>query len=103
MVADIMELNGWDTYFLGGNVPENDLCHLLDQKHPDVLCLSLAVFHNYPTLLRTVESIQERYPELPLIVGGQGFLWGGRDIGERFPMVRYLPSLSALEEHLALL
>lgn len=103
MVADIMELNGWDTYFLGANVPENDLCRLLDQKRPDVLCLSLAVFHNYPNLLRAVENLRARYAELPIIVGGQGFLWGGHDIGERFPLVSYLPSLSALEEHLALM
>ena len=32
MVADIFELNGWDTYFLGSNVPTNELVKFIDRK-----------------------------------------------------------------------
>ena len=37
MVADFMELAGWDSYFLGGNTPTGDILSLIAEKKPTVL------------------------------------------------------------------
>ncbi|MBU0936730.1 MAG: cobalamin-dependent protein [Spirochaetes bacterium] len=98
MVADIFEMQGWDGYFLGANTPQTDLFSLLDSKKPDVLALSLSITQNFTILYTSIELLRQRYPELPIMVGGQAFLQGGRDIGERYPGVMLVSSLSGLEQ-----
>ncbi|MBV5326804.1 MAG: cobalamin-dependent protein, partial [Chlorobium sp.] len=46
MVADIFELHGWDTHFLGVNTPINELLACIDEIKPDLIGLSLAVYFN---------------------------------------------------------
>ena len=43
MVADIFELNGWDSYFLGANTPTSSLIDMISRTEPDIVGLSLAV------------------------------------------------------------
>ncbi|MCA1785919.1 MAG: cobalamin-dependent protein, partial [Desulfobacteraceae bacterium] len=50
MVADIFELNGWDSQFLGANTPvDHMLAHIQDEK-PDLVGLSVSVYFNMPAL-----------------------------------------------------
>lgn len=100
MVADIMELNGWDGYFLGANTPVTDLLSLLDEKQPDLLALSLSIYTNLPALLDSVAVVRQTFPLLPVIVGGQAFRWGGHDALTRFPDVACLESIHQMEEML---
>lgn len=97
MVADIFELNGWDGYFLGANSPLEQLYSAIEEKQPEVLALSLSVCFNFDQLYRALDALRGRYPHLPIMVGGQAFLWGGSDIGQRFPGVTYVANLSELE------
>ena len=73
MVADILELNGWDCHFLRGSVPLSELLSLLDDMQPDLLCFSLSVYSALPHLLELLDHVKIRFPELPIIVGGQAF------------------------------
>lgn len=97
MVADIFELNGWRGYFLGASTPVGDLLGLIDSKRPDVAALSLTVFLGIDDLVRAACAIRMAFPELPILVGGQAFRWGGRERAERIPGVRYLSGVSELE------
>lgn len=46
MVADFMEMDGWDTYYLGANVPLTALIQALEEHHPHILCISATMtFH----------------------------------------------------------
>ncbi|MEI6412961.1 MAG: cobalamin-dependent protein [Pseudomonadota bacterium] len=96
MVADIFELNGWRGYFLGANTPPGDLLVLIREKHPDVVALSLAVHFNLESLLQTATTVRTEFPEMPILVGGQAFHWGGREQVEQIAGVRYLGSLDEL-------
>lgn len=100
MVADIFELHGWDGYFLGANTPVDDLLQMLADKKPDLLGLSLSVSFNMPNLYAVLERIEAAFPELPVIVGGQAFRWGGTDIGQRYPRATYLASLDHLQQYI---
>ncbi|MFW6197175.1 MAG: cobalamin B12-binding domain-containing protein [Thermoplasmatota archaeon] len=98
MVADFFELNGWDGYFVGANTPVKDLIDLIDEKKPEILGLSLAMYFNLPDLLDTIEKIREEYSDLKIIVGGQAFRDGGSDVLDDFDDVEYISSLDRLEE-----
>jgi MerR family transcriptional regulator, light-induced transcriptional regulator len=98
MVADILELHGWDGYFLGANTPPEELLKLIDEKKPDLIGLSLAIYSNLDNLLRVVEMVQTNSRGLPIIVGGQAFRWGGAEAISKYPAVQYVSSLSDLEK-----
>ena len=97
MVADIFELHGWDGYFLGANTPPDELIRLIDDKKPNLLGLSLAVYFNLDNLLRVVEMVRATFQDLPILVGGQAFRWGGADQILQYNQVAYLSSLRDLE------
>jgi methanogenic corrinoid protein MtbC1 len=97
MVADTMELNGWDAYFLGANTPLDDLQDLIAQKRPELVALSLSVYFNMPALRRAVEAIGEAFPAQRIIVGGQAFRWAGPRAAEQLSGAEYVPSLEQLE------
>jgi methanogenic corrinoid protein MtbC1 len=97
MVADLFELNGWRGYFLGANTPVRDVKALIEEKHPDVVALSVAVAFSLDTLISAAAEIRAAFPDMPILVGGQAFRWGGGERIGRLPGVRCLTSLSELE------
>ncbi len=97
MVADFLELNGWHAYFLGANTPVRDLVELIEEKKPNFAALSLSLYFNLPKLYKTIEAIRSHQPELPLLVGGQAFRWGGQELQNSYEGVKLLHSLDELE------
>ncbi len=97
MVADIFELHGWDSFFLGANTPTPDLIDLIGRTDPDIVGLSLAVRSRLPLLHDAIDRIRAHFPEVRVIVGGQAFRFGGADgFGER-PGVACIGSVDELE------
>src|SRR5208283_5572719 len=97
MVADFFELNGWRGYFLGANTQVQKVQELVAEKRPNVVALSVASLFGMDALVHAATEIRAAFPEVPVLVGGQGFLWGGRAQVEHLPGVRYLTSLGELE------
>jgi len=100
MVADIFEMNGWDAYFLGANTPAHDLMELIDRKSPELIGLSLSIYFNIENLRMVLDSIHERFPNRPVLVGGQAFRWEETNVLKGYPDVEYIPNLTALEGYL---
>ncbi len=98
MVADLFEKNGWDTFFLGANMPVNDLITYIRNMKPDMLALSLSVYFNLSSLENMLFRIRSVFPELPVITGGQGFRDGGKEILLKFNNVTFIDDLYSLEE-----
>ena len=59
MVADIMELNGWDGYFLGANTPHEDMAQLIQEVQPDLVGFSLSILANIDGLKRSIEIVTD--------------------------------------------
>ena len=98
MVADICELNGWDTDFLGANTPvDHMLKHIQDTK-PDLVGLSLSVYFNMASLQNGIEAIRSDFKNLDIFVGGQAFQWGGKDLIKQHTNTEYIPTLDELEK-----
>lgn len=97
MVADVLELNGWDGYFLGANTPIGDLLDMIEDKAPEMVGLSLSVYFNMDRLVEAVEAIGKRFPDQRILVGGHAFSLARPDSIEALGRVEYIPSLQDLE------
>ncbi|HYH80675.1 MAG TPA: B12-binding domain-containing protein [Longimicrobium sp.] len=75
MVCDILELEGWDTVFLGAAVPTADLVRMVCQRRPRVVALSAAIGPNVARVEAAIRAIREGCGDAqPLIaVGGRAF------------------------------
>jgi len=77
MVADVFEINGWDSFFLGTGIPTKELFRFIKEQKPDILAISLSIYFNFGNLLQLLKQINIEFPDLQIIVGGQAF---SRDI-----------------------
>jgi methanogenic corrinoid protein MtbC1 len=100
LIADLCELRGWRAYFLGANTTLPELLKAIAQKKPLLLGLSLSIYLNMPSLLKAIAAVSAEFPELPLLVGGQAFRWGGLDDLQACPNVCYIASVDELEQKL---
>ena len=75
MVADILELDGWDVTYLGANIPQEELVKMLRQKRPFLLALSVATVFNLEKAQMLITAVK-KIPELSttrILVGGLAF------------------------------
>lgn len=72
LLADALDLGGYDVRFLGANVPLASLLRMLDEERPDLLALSVTMLFNIQSLRDTVHAVRqdERRRALPIAVGG---------------------------------
>ncbi|MDT8377583.1 MAG: cobalamin-dependent protein [Desulfotignum sp.] len=96
MVADIFELNGWDSQFLGANTPVDQMLAHIQEEKPDLVGLSVSVYFNMPALRSGIEAIRGNFLHLDILVGGQAFNWGGTEIIKQYSGTAYVPSLDRL-------
>lgn len=85
MVADFFQAEGWDTRYMGANLPVQALLAEIGRSKPDLIALSATVLTSLPWTVRAIAAIQALGPTPPpVIVGGSPFnllpdLW--REVG----------------------
>lgn len=74
-VADFFELAGWDTFYLGANVPIPDLLRLLIDRHAHVLALSATIASHVGAVRETIRRVRSsaECKDLLILVGGFAF------------------------------
>lgn len=102
MVADFLELNGWDGYFLGANTPPDEILPLIQDIQPLFVGFSLSVLSNFSNLVQAITVVRADFPDMTLLVGGQAFRWGGKDRIANYTNVQLVGSLDELETLLGL-
>lgn len=71
LVADALDLAGYDTRFPGADVPTDSLIKVLDEEEPDLLALPITMPFHATALRRQVAAVRERTSgTLPIAVGG---------------------------------
>lgn len=76
MVTDIMELDGWDTYYLGANMPNDSILSMLKAQKADLLAISVTFplnLHKAEELVSLVRQDKDLQP-LKIMVGGYAFM-----------------------------
>lgn len=76
IIADFFEMDGWDTIFLGANVPGPDLIRTLQDRKPDVLGISATLTPHVAAVARTIAEVRGApgCSDMKIIVGGYPFL-----------------------------
>ncbi len=76
MVADFFEMEGWDTYYLGANMPVDGVCKFVVEQQPQLLAISATMTYHINLVAemihqaRTTRAIPE---SMKIIVGGYPF------------------------------
>ena len=73
MVADLFELDGWDSHFLGANSPTSAVVDTIGQAHADVLAVSVTLPSHLPIAGELIDRCRERCPDTTVLVGGRPF------------------------------
>ena len=75
MICDVLEMEGWDTVFLGASVPVEDLVRMVRARRPQVVALSASIAPHVARVREAIRAIREAEPHgAPLIaVGGRAF------------------------------
>ena len=75
MVADFFELDGWDTYFIGGNTPAQSLLEAVRDRKADVLAVSSTMATRIPVIHYLIRSLRAdpKTKRVKIIVGGYPF------------------------------
>ena len=72
MAADVIELAGYETIYLGADVPLAVLLQAVENRSPDLVCLSATIPSSTPALDRAITEIRRANPGLVVLYGGQG-------------------------------
>jgi methanogenic corrinoid protein MtbC1 len=76
MICDVLEMEGWDTVFLGASVPVEDLVQMVRARQPQVVALSASIAPHVARVRDAIRAIREAANgTAPLIaVGGRAFV-----------------------------
>jgi methanogenic corrinoid protein MtbC1 len=75
MIAELLELDGWDSYFLGASCPPASIVSAVLGRQAGLLCLSVTVPYNLIALESTIALVRKAVPEggVKILAGGSPF------------------------------
>jgi MerR family transcriptional regulator, light-induced transcriptional regulator len=84
MLCDLLELEGWNTIYLGANVPAAGIVDVLRDNHSNILAVSASMTFHIRAVREVIAAVRLAIPATKILVGGYAFkiapnLW--RDVG----------------------
>src|SRR5580698_7053297 len=84
MLCDLLEMEGWNTIYLGANVPTAGIAAVLSDNQSDILAVSASMTFHIPAVREVIREVRMARPKTRILVGGYAFkiapnLW--RDVG----------------------
>ncbi len=73
MVSNLFELDGWDTYYLGANMPSGEIITIIKDIQPDLIALSTTIVYHLSEMKNLVSTIKQDYTTTKVVVGGYPF------------------------------
>lgn len=75
MLADIFEMEGWDTFYLGANMPNRQLMEALLSYRADLLAISVTLPTHVSHAAQLIQKIRsdKDFSKLKILVGGYPF------------------------------
>jgi methanogenic corrinoid protein MtbC1 len=75
MLADLLELDGWETRFLGADMPQREVVAMVRDYQPQLLCLSVTMPFNLDRAVSLIQEVRDLIglPTVRILVGGQVF------------------------------
>jgi len=84
MLCDLLELEGWNTIYLGANMPTAGIVDVLRDNHSNILAVSAAMTFHIRAVRQVIAAVRLARPATRILVGGYAFkiapnLW--RNVG----------------------
>lgn len=75
MIADIFEMNGWDTEYLGANLPVDAVLQFIKDNEPDLVAMSVTMPYHLNAMKKIIEAIRNEpsLAHIKILVGGRPF------------------------------
>jgi methanogenic corrinoid protein MtbC1 len=75
MVSDLFEMDGWDTFYLGANVPASSIIQALVSQRADVLAVSLTISAYVKSVADLIAAVRQakEVAGVRILVGGYPF------------------------------
>ncbi len=75
MVTDFFEMDGWDTWYIGCAVSNEQLIAAIEERKPDMVALSATMSYHVPKVQELIHAIKQAFPQQTpyLMVGGMPF------------------------------
>ncbi|MBM7661571.1 methanogenic corrinoid protein MtbC1 [Bacillus mesophilus] len=83
MVSSLFKEHGWNTRFLGANLPVKDAIIYANRWRPEVIGISVSIVYHLPKLIQFLNEINQLVYEPEILVGGR--------ITSMFEIENYLP------------
>jgi methanogenic corrinoid protein MtbC1 len=100
MVANIFELNGWKTFYLGASVPLRELTKFINNSDPQIIALSWSLYLNLARFLEMIDTLTKLFPTKKIIVGGQALAENSTQLLKKYSNVLHIQSIYELDEYL---
>ncbi len=73
MVADFFEIEGWDVYYLGANMPVEDVVSMVNERKADILAISVTLNNHVPRARDLIQAIRSSPigKNIKILFGGQ--------------------------------
>jgi len=97
MVADVFEMNQWESFFLGTGFPTSELIKFINEVQPDIIAISLSVYFNFTRLKQMLKQLKNEFPQTKIIVGGQALSHLSDNDFAEWNDVTYITDLNQLE------
>src|SRR6202035_2598559 len=75
IVADLLEADGWDTLYLGANLPAGGVVQTIEQHRPDLLVISVTMTLHLPNVEQLIALVRSSQTgqRIKVLVGGSPF------------------------------
>ena len=84
MLCDLLEIDGWDTAYLGASVPIEALVGMVEKRTPDAIALSATIAPHLPRLRAAIDAIRAAsLDHQPVIIAGGRAVAGDRELATR--------------------
>ncbi len=76
MLSDLFEMDGWDTYYMGANMPEANIISALAEQNPQLLALSVTMPFHITKVHSLINKIRNNIllDNVKIMVGGYPFM-----------------------------
>ncbi len=98
MVTKVFELNGFNTFFLGANVPTKEILKFVRQIEPYFIAISWSLYLNLSRFLDVVDNLDKIFANKTIFVGGQALSENSDQLLKKFTNVKYIPTVKDLHQ-----
>jgi methanogenic corrinoid protein MtbC1 len=73
MLCDLLEMEGWNTIYLGANVPTAGIVDVLRDARSSILAVSASMTFHIPAVREVIAAVRRASPATRILVGGYAF------------------------------